>query len=139
MGTSGQTSVIEFASDASKVSGVCDKIISMAKENSFSDDDIFGIHLSLEEALVNAVKHGNKSDVNKKVRVEYLVDRESLSVSISDEGCGFKPDNVPDPRCGDNVFKLGGRGVLLIKEYMDCVEFNESGNTITMVKFKGAK
>jgi serine/threonine-protein kinase RsbW len=100
----------------------------------YSDDDVFAVHLSMEEAIVNAVKHGNRADCNKDVTIEYDITPEKISITISDQGGGFEPGNVADPRSGENIYKTGGRGVLLIKSYMDSIEYNQSGNSITMVK-----
>jgi serine/threonine-protein kinase RsbW len=88
----------------------------------------------MEEAIVNAVKHGNRADCNKNVTIEYDITSEKISLTITDEGGGFEPGNVDDPRNGENIYKTGGRGVLLIKSYMDSIEYNQTGNSITMVK-----
>jgi serine/threonine-protein kinase RsbW len=113
---------------------VCSQILCCAKQLGYSDDDIFAIHLSLEEAVVNAVKHGNRADCSKNVTIEYDVTPEKIRISVGDEGGGFDPNGVADPRAGENIYKTGGRGVLLIKSYMDAIEYNQSGNIITMTK-----
>jgi serine/threonine-protein kinase RsbW len=117
--------------------GVCAKVLSLAKNLDYSDDDIFAAHLAIEESIVNAVKHGNRRDINKTVTIEYDVTPEKIDVIVSDEGCGFNPETIADPRCGNNIYKIGGRGVLLMKSYMDAVEYNENGNSVHMVKFNG--
>ena len=128
--------IIVIPSSHSKICGVCNTILSDVKSLHYTDDDIFGIHLAMEEAIVNAVKHGNNDDESKKVRIEYSVTRERFEIKIHDEGTGFRPSQVPDPREGDNVFKAGGRGLLLMKAYMDTVEYNVQGNCVHMVKIK---
>lgn len=119
----------------SELRAVCAKIMGLGKGLNYSDDDLFAIHLAMEEALVNAVKHGNKQDTSKSVSVEYDVSPERIDISVSDEGQGFDPEGVDDPRLSENIYKMGGRGVLLIKSYMDEVEHNRTGNTVRMVKF----
>ena len=104
--------------------------------NHFGEEDIFAIHLSLEEAFANAVKHGNKSNPDKKIKVEYLVDSEKVEICLTDEGEGFCPTVVPDPRCGENLYRGNGRGLLLIRSFMDICEFSKSGNSVRMVKRK---
>ena len=123
-------------SKPSEVVRVCDEVLARLKENGFGKDDLFAVHLTLEEAFLNAVKHGNKSDPSKKVIVEYSVSKEKLEISITDQGPGFKPDNVEDPRFGEALFKPGGRGLLLMNSYMDMVKYNEQGNSVYMVRYK---
>jgi serine/threonine-protein kinase RsbW len=132
-----RTIVIQSSHDL--VHQLCKSILNEVKNNHFSSNDIFGIHLALEEAMMNAVKHGNKEDPLKKIQVEYSLTPEMFDISIIDEGSGFTPAGVPDPRCGENLHKPTGRGLLLMKAYMDCVEYNETGNRVHMVKYKNKK
>ena len=115
---------------------MCDEVLAKLKERGFGKDDIFAVHLTLEEAFLNAVKHGNKQDPAKKVMVDFSVSNEKLEITIPDQGNGFKPDNVADPRFGENLFKPGGRGLLLMNSYMDVVKYNEQGNSVFMVRYK---
>jgi len=123
-------------SKPSAIDVVNEQIISNLEDNSFSEDDIFAVHLALEEAFMNAVRHGNKMDPSKKVRVEYSIGSNEVEIFITDEGKGFEPDTVPDPRVGNNLYKPEGRGLLLINSYMDVVEFKERGNCVYMVRYK---
>jgi len=118
----------------SELREICSRILRRADALGYSKDDQFAVHLALEEAIVNAVRHGNRQDTEKEIIVEYAISLEKIELWITDQGCGFKPDNLADPRCGDNVYKVGGRGVLLIKSYMDTVEYNETGNSVHMTK-----
>jgi len=127
---------IVVESKPSAVVEVCKQIIAKLKANKFDKDDVFAVHLTLEEAFLNAVKHGNKMDPTKKVKVEYIVDSEKVEISITDEGNGFDPEHVADPRFGDKLFEPGGRGLLLMNSYMDIVEYNERGNSVRMVRYK---
>jgi len=126
----------EIASIPSEIEGICNKIIADMGNAKFSKDDVFAVHLALEEALINAVKHGNQMDPSKKVKVEYTINTNKIKITIEDEGRGFKPDEVPDPRLGENLYKYDGRGLLLIQSFMDQVEFNEYGNCLNMIRFK---
>jgi serine/threonine-protein kinase RsbW len=121
---------------SSGIVAVRDQLISELQANSFSDEDIFAVHLAVEEAFINGVKHGNKMDPTKQIKVDYLVDSDRIEVWVTDEGAGFDPDEVPDPRSGRNIYKSNGRGLLLMRSYMDEVEYNENGNTVHMVRFK---
>jgi serine/threonine-protein kinase RsbW len=111
-------------------------ILPKLKAHNFSEDDIFAVHLAMEEAFINAVRHGNKMDPQKEVKIDYFVDEGRVEISMTDEGQGFDPDVVPDPRCGENLYKTGGRGLLLIRSYMDVVEFNNRGNCVHLVRYK---
>jgi serine/threonine-protein kinase RsbW len=123
-------------SKSSAVVDVCKQILSKLETYNFGKDDIFAVHLTLEEAFLNAVKHGNKMDPTKKVKVDYSVDSDKVEISITDEGEGFEPDAVEDPRFGSGLFEPGGRGLLLMNSYMDTVKYNERGNSVYMVRYK---
>ena len=114
----------------------CREILAALAAGGFSQDDIFAVHLALEEAFLNAVKHGNRMDPTKKVTIEYLVDREKVEIRMTDEGPGFDPRHIPDPRVGENLYRPEGRGLLLIRSYMHTVEYSERGNSLRMVRCK---
>lgn len=125
-----------FANENSVLEQMCQKLLDEAAKQGFEQEDLFAIHLALEEAFLNAVKHGNKMDLNKKVYVEYLITPRKFDISVRDDGCGFNPSSVPDPREGENLYKSSGRGLLLMQSYMDTVEYNKQGNCVHMVKFR---
>jgi serine/threonine-protein kinase RsbW len=102
----------------------------------FSEKEVFGIRLSVEEAVINGIKHGNGGDPSKQVRIEYSVSPQQVLVSIEDEGPGFNPEAVPDPLAAENLERPSGRGVFLMRCYMTWVQFNECGNRVTMRKNK---
>jgi len=112
------------------------EILSALEAHGFSQDDIFAVHLALEEAFLNAVKHGNRMNPAKKVLIDYAVDPEQAEIRMTDEGSGFDPRSVPDPRVGENLYRPAGRGLLLIRSYMHTVEYNERGNSLRMVRRK---
>jgi len=115
---------------------VCKQILAKLEDYDFDNDDIFAVHLALEEAFENAVKHGNKMDPAKKVKVEYSVDSDKIEISITDEGNGFKPNSVANPRLGSGLYKTSGRGLLLMNSYMDAIKYNDRGNSVYMVRYK---
>ena len=117
------------------VSSICSRLLAEIREKNYSSEAIFAIHLALEEAILNAIEHGNQFDSAKKVDIYYQITDEKCDITVADEGPGFDPDSLPDPRTKENLYKPSGRGVLLIKSYMDIVEFNECGNTVHMIKF----
>ena len=113
------------------------ELLEKARLQGFEEEDLFAIHLALEEAFVNAVKHGNQLDPDKRVFVQCSVTSEKFDITITDQGPGFDPTGLPDPRCPENLCKSSGRGVLLIRAYMDQVDYNPKGNQVHMVKLKG--
>ncbi len=100
----------------------------------FREEAVFGIRLSLDEAVTNAIRHGNQRDPSKHVTVEYRITAEVCRVTICDEGSGFHPEDVPDPTLAENLCRPHGRGVMLMKAYMTEVSFNKEGNCVTLVK-----
>ncbi len=127
---------IVLDSEPSAIVGAFKEILSELSANAFGQEDVFAVHLAVQEAFVNALKHGNKMDISKKVRIDYCVSREKVDISMTDEGTGFDPEEVPDPRCGENIYKANGRGLLLMRSYMDMVEYNDCGNCIHLVRYK---
>ncbi|HOQ05679.1 MAG TPA: ATP-binding protein [Anaerohalosphaeraceae bacterium] len=115
---------------------LCGELLQEAVRKGFGEEDLFAIHLALEEAFVNAIQHGNQGDPSKKIHVQYSITPSRFEISIADEGPGFQPDALPDPREPENLYKCSGRGVLLIRSFMDQVQYNSKGNQVRMVKFK---
>ena len=99
-----------------------------------SESDQFGICLALEEALVNAIKHGNGTDPARKVRVDVEISSKRVYIRIEDEGPGFDVAAVPDPTLPENLNRPSGRGLLLMRHYMSRVEFHGRGNVVEMEK-----
>lgn len=98
------------------------------------DDCRFGnIHLAVVEAVTNAIVHGNKGDANKYITFSYRSEDGRLLFCIKDQGKGFNPDLVPDPTLTENREKLNGRGVFLIRNLADDVDFRDNGATLEMV------
>ncbi len=94
----------------------------------------FGMNLSIDEALKNAIVHGNRADPRKKVALSYYINSEKLEIIVRDEGIGFDHKNY---KANQEVDAEAGRGLLLINNFMDEIKFNESGNEITMLKYLG--
>ena len=92
------------------------------------------LFIALDEAFVNAVKHGNHFNPEKNVRISVDVSPKEAKFTFEDEGEGFDVSKIPDPRDPENLFKTSGRGVLIIHNVMDAVQYNERGNRVTMVK-----
>ena len=99
-----------------------------------SEETKFKIRLCIEEVLINAMKYGNKLKPDAIVKIEFEINKEQFKISVEDEGEGFNYQNVPDPTLEQNVARAGGRGIFLVRKFMDKVYFNQKGNKITMIK-----
>lgn len=117
--------------DAHQLQGEIEAALAAA---AFGERDVFAVKLALEEALVNAIKHGNKLDPAKRVHIRYAVTHERFDIRIADEGPGFNPDEVPDPTAPENLERPCGRGLLLMRHYMTNVEYSDRGRVVTMCK-----
>jgi len=124
----------ELPSDLSLMNGVLHYIIERVAALGVIKPDTSNLFIALDEAFVNAVKHGNRNDPNKLVRITADLSAREAKFQIEDEGEGFDVNAIPDPLDPSNLFKTSGRGVLLIYNIMDEVEYNERGNRLTMVK-----
>jgi len=125
---------VSIASDPCEVPRIQDEIENRLRCHHFDDRDIFSIRLALEEALVNAIKHGNQMDRTKKVHISYQLHPDRFDVQISDDGGGFDPGDVPDPTAFENLERPCGRGLMLMRHYMTEVTFNDRGNGVNMRK-----
>jgi serine/threonine-protein kinase RsbW len=113
---------------------VQDSIIAEVERLAYCESAMFAIRLGLEEAIVNAIKHGNKFDLAKKVYVQAEISAAVAKITVEDEGPGFDRCEVPDPRADANLEKCSGRGILLIESYMHGVEWGNRGRRITMMR-----
>ena len=127
---------LTLESKASALDGLCKQVLGQLQTHDYTQDDVFAVHLALEEAFLNAVKHGNKMDPTKTVQVDFSVDHEKIEIVITDEGPGFNPQAVPDPRVGENLYRPEGRGLLLMGAYMDEVAYSQSGNQVVMARYR---
>lgn len=127
---------VQIPSDPAAARQLQDEIEQALIAQQFPERDIFCIKLALEEALVNAIKHGNQAERGKQVRVSYRVDHQRFAVDIQDEGPGFDPCDVPDPLNIENLERPCGRGLLLMRHYMSDVIFHPPGNRVSMTKVR---
>lgn len=96
--------------------------------------EIYGnILISLTEAVTNAIVHGNDKDMSKKVRVKMEKEAKKLTFKVTDEGTGFDFSMLPDPTAPENLLKIGGRGVFMMKQLSDMVVFSDNGSTVEMI------
>jgi len=112
------------------------EVLGRLRDLGYDDDHLFAVRLALEEALVNAMKHGNAFDPRRTVHVRYRASPERVEICVADEGTGFNPDAVPDPTAEENIERPCGRGIMLMRCYMDEVTFSAKGNEVSMVKYR---
>ena len=116
-----------------------DAVLRQVAERGFDQTALFAIKLSLEEALTNAIKHGNRFDPHKQVVLTFDVDDRRARMTVCDEGAGFRPQTVPDPTLDENLEKPHGRGIMLLRAYMTEVRYSDCGRCLTMIKKRNCR
>ena len=123
-----------FSSNMGTAHSLIDTVMSELQNSEWSSKEQFAINLALEEALVNAVQHGNHSDPDKSVHFSCRLTNSSVKFRVEDEGDGFDPNAVPDPTDDEHIMNISGRGVLLIKGFVSRVWWNDKGNVVEFEK-----
>jgi serine/threonine-protein kinase RsbW len=100
----------------------------------YCEDATFAIKLALEEAMTNAIKHGNQNDSSKRITIRYSVRPEQVVILVRDQGAGFRPAAVPDPTEADRLPLPSGRGIMLMRAYMTEVHYRAGGTEVCLVK-----
>lgn len=126
---------ISINSDIEKLRIVEALVDTLSKKLGISDEVYGKILISTVEAVNNAILHGNKGIVAKMVTVDFKADGNWFEVAVSDEGDGFAYNSLPDPTDPANIENLHGRGVFIMRSLADVIEYNDTGNQVTM-KFK---
>jgi serine/threonine-protein kinase RsbW len=132
--------VLELPNDLRAIEAAVNYLIDRAQEIGFNKERLrLNLRVGMTEALANAMLYGNCRDPRKRVRIDAKFASGALTIRVTDEGRGFNPATVSDPTIGRNRMRAGGRGIFLIRKLMDRVEFNERGNSITMVLYNESK
>ncbi len=126
----------EVSNNFDEVHAVRDLILNEIRKAGFDESVCFGVQLALDEALANAVIHGNGRSADATVAITYDVTPQSIYLSIQDEGSGFDPTVVDDPTREENLEVPAGRGLFLMRAYMTQVHYNDRGNCVTMLHQK---
>jgi serine/threonine-protein kinase RsbW len=111
-----------------------ERLVALMQSYEYSSRDVFAMRLSLEEAITNAIRHGNRQDPDKRVHIICRVDTQRIEVVVTDQGEGFNPDAVPDPTLEEFLERPSGRGVMLMRAYLSVCQYSEGGRRITMVR-----
>jgi serine/threonine-protein kinase RsbW len=118
---------------------VVQHVLGIMAKRGFGEPDLLAVRLALDEALSNALAHGNHGDAAKEVRVDYDVSDNRVLVQVEDQGDGFEPADVPDPTLAANQTRPSGRGIFLMRKFMTWVRFNAVGNCVTMCRLRDVK
>ena len=119
---------------AGEIVVVLGEVAVIMKALGYSKQDIWAVQLALEESAVNGLRHGNRGDPMKSLRVRCIVGPDDVVAEVEDQGPGFNPALVPDPRLPENRERSSGRGLLLVRHFMTWVGFSERGNKVTLFK-----
>ena len=126
----------QIPSNSAAALPILDALVEQLRREAWTSHDVFGIHLAVEEALVNAITHGNNLATDKQVSVFCQVSADHLVVEVTDQGNGFDDQVLPDPTRGERLCQPHGRGVLLMKALMDRVEYLGRGNHLVLEKHR---
>ena len=132
-----QTTRLVLPSHIEAVADAAAAAADFVKRCGAGDDTAFGVDIAIREAVTNAVVHANRQDESKEVAVTFSSSPGALEIEVSDQGNGFDPASVPDPTDPANIMKTSGRGIFLIQNFMDDVQWTarpEGGTTLRMVK-----
>lgn len=113
-----------------------EQLLAITEAFGYSDECAFAIRLALEEAIVNAHKHGNGGNPSKTITISYDINEQRAIIRVRDEGKGFEPATIPDPTTPDRISLPTGRGIMLMHAYLDHVAYNQQGNEVQLVKEK---
>ena len=125
-------------SDPDQIQSVEQKTEELAKKAGFNEDDCDSLAIAVTEIVANAINHGNKRNIKKKVRVRFEIENHVLTIKVLDQGVGFDPKKLKNPLDPENLYKESGRGIFIVKTLMDGVEFRflKSGTEVTLTKAK---
>jgi serine/threonine-protein kinase RsbW len=124
---------LEIESDPNNLITVEEFVNYFCKDVNLPDDKLANIFLAVTEATTNAIIHANKCDINKIVTIDAYVENSKLIIKIKDEGEGFEPGNIPDPTEPENLLKDSGRGIYLMRVYMDDMEYRRTPSGMELV------
>jgi serine/threonine-protein kinase RsbW len=129
--------VLELPSDLRLIDSAIQYLVARCRDFDYGGSRVtLNLRVGVAEALANAMIYGNRRDTTKRVHVEVEIGSERLSILVRDEGNGFDPSQVPDPRLPENLERPGGRGIFLIRELMDEVDYIDCGNCVKLVLYR---
>jgi serine/threonine-protein kinase RsbW len=130
---------ISIPSDPEIGQEIQEQIIARMEACQFTMRDVFCMRLALAEGFTNAIRHGNRMERSRSVDILWCLNSEKIRVVISDQGEGFNPEDLLDPTAEENLDRPGGRGIVLMKSFMDLVQYNDRGNQLTLEKIRSVE
>jgi len=128
----------ELPSDLRTIETFVESLLEHGRRIGFNADRLrLNLRVCVSEAIANAMLYGNRQDPGKRVRIHARFAPHQITIRVTDEGRGFDPSRLPDPTTPANIRRSRGRGIFLIRQLMDGVQFNEKGNSIEMVLLNG--
>ncbi len=129
---------VELESNLQSVDGAEQSVLAVAKDAGFSEDELHKLSMAVRETVVNAVVHGNRYSAHKRVHLEVSQALDHITITVGDQGNGFDPSSLPDPLAAENLLHQSGRGILLIRAFVD--EFHirrlrPAGTEVRLVKY----
>ena len=125
---------VRIPSDPALIPDIVAEVSELLATQQFQKSEVDGVKHALNEALVNSVVHGNAERKTKHVLITYALCGGEFRIRIQDQGAGFSPSNIANPLDESNLLQPHGRGVFMMRKFMDHVEFNNTGNCVTMIK-----
>jgi len=113
-----------------------DTILGTMREKGYSEHDIFSVRIAFEESLANALLHGHQGDDLRGIEVSWKIEDQAVEITVTDEGRGYDPNAIPDPTAEENLKIPSGRGLAMMRAFMDDVQVNEKGNEVKMIRAK---
>lgn len=124
---------VSLVNDRDQITALQDLVVELAEDLGYAGGALFALRLAMEEAVVNAFKHGHQTlPPTTPIEVGYDLSPERIRITVQDQGPGFTPDAVPDPTLDENLETPGGRGLVLMRAYMTRVRHNDAGNRVEM-------
>ncbi|MDP1563787.1 MAG: ATP-binding protein [Pirellulaceae bacterium] len=127
----------KLCSKAEAAALMIQEILDRMESLGWSQKEQLDTHLCLEEAFMNAIKHGNRNDSQRCVETKCWINTQHFRIQIQDEGSGFRIEEVPDCTKAENLTNCSGRGLMMMQYFMDVVQYNPVGNAVTMEKRRG--
>lgn len=125
--------VARLPNDRSEIDRLEEGLVAAVEREGYPPAAQFALRLALDEAILNAFRHGHRELPHLPIQVSYRVESDRVRITVEDQGPGFSPDEVPDPTLDENIERSSGRGLMLIRAYMSEVEFNDRGNRLSMI------
>ena len=139
MGNASEPVQLQMLGNGKERMSLMDRLADELTSNGWDSNEVYGVQMAMEEAVSNAYRHGNHNGERGNVDIHWHTTAADFVMHVSDQGDGFDDADVPDPTAPENLEKMSGRGLLLMRHYMDEVDFRDGGRTVVMRKQRCVK